>query len=152
MISSEDANAAINAAHKALAEDPELAWIRKSVLIERAYYQGLSQGLMAIAAEDDLRRLMTIAVKELIWSRGGDDTFPSTNVSQAYSDLRGQFDGAPLETKRKNGFEGMFAGLRDTIGQVERHFQKSASTVEEILSINRVAIHYLNLLYDNRPI
>ena len=134
MISSEEAETAITAWQFALQENPELSWIRKSVLIERAYFHGLHIGLSAIAAEDDLRRLRAIAIKDLVWNRSGDDTFPSTAVGQAYSEFE-KLHQARLETpvsseQLTDAIDTIFARVEAS----ERRLNESAKAAAEILS------------------
>jgi hypothetical protein len=81
------------AATHALLNDDAYAWIRSSVLFERAYFIGLMNGLSAIGDEEDINRLMTSTFfhNRLIWSRSGDDTFESTNIGQIFSELKKVF-------------------------------------------------------------
>ena len=77
-------------ATNALSNEDAYAWIRSSVLFERAYFIGLMNGLSAIGDEEDINRLMTSTFihNRLIWSRSGDDTFESTNIGQIFSELK----------------------------------------------------------------
>ena len=77
-------------ATNALSNEDAYAWIRSSVLFERAYFIGLMNGLSAIGDEEDINRLMTRTFihNRLIWSRSGDDTFESTNIGQIFSELK----------------------------------------------------------------
>ena len=74
----------------ALSNEDAYAWIRSSVLLERAYFIGLMNGLSAIGDKEDINRLMTSTFfhNSLIWSRSGDDTFESTNIGQIFSELK----------------------------------------------------------------
>ena len=78
------------AATHALSNDDAHAWIRSSVLIEKAYFMGLMNGLSAIGDEEDITRLMTktIVHNRLIWARSGDDTFESTSIGKIFSELK----------------------------------------------------------------
>jgi len=78
---------ATNAACDALASDPDLAWIRKSCLIERAYFLGLFKGLNAIAEEDALGNRLAQFFMKTYWSRAADDTFPSTRLGRDFAAL-----------------------------------------------------------------
>ena len=79
---------AINAACDALANDTDLAWIRKSCLIERAYFLGLFKGLDAIAEEDALGNRPAQWFMKTYWSRSADDTFPSTRLGRDFAALK----------------------------------------------------------------
>ncbi len=78
---------AINAASDALANDTDLAWIRKSCLIERAYFLGLFKGLTAIAEEDAIGNHPVRFFTQTLWSRSADDTFPSTRLGRDFAAL-----------------------------------------------------------------
>lgn len=53
MINNTEVDAAVAAATRTLAEDPDLAWIKKSCLLNRAYLSGLYAGLLGIAKDEE---------------------------------------------------------------------------------------------------
>lgn len=87
-ISDEDVKTAINAARDALMKNSDLAWVRKSSLVERAYFMGLLNGLSAIANDDVTGKLMVQILAGTIFSRAADDTFPSTQLGQDFAALK----------------------------------------------------------------
>jgi len=78
---------AINAAVDALANDANIAWIRKSCLIQRAYFLGLFKGLAAISGEGDIGNLPLHWLTMVDFSGSADDTFPSTQLGQDFAAL-----------------------------------------------------------------
>ncbi|MEI6320069.1 MAG: hypothetical protein WCS09_16240 [Pseudomonadota bacterium] len=101
-LDSEAVELAISAAHDALANDTDLAWIMKSCLIERAYFLGLCKGLAAIAEEDAIgKHHLLRTLVSTYWSRSADDTFPSTRLGRGFAalqeGLRGLDVGKPLD-------------------------------------------------------
>ena len=96
----------------------ENAWIKQSVLLERAYFLGLYNGLKSLVVQKGLevffyRDLDSIGPKALwgaIWTRSVDDTFGQTEVGKLFSVLRlgrcedmvDRDDLLQLETKVKN--------------------------------------------------
>lgn len=88
---------AVSAAADSLANNPNLAWIRKSSLVQRAYFLGLFEGLTAIAEEDSTGNKLAESLIGSIWSRSADDTFPSTQLGQDFTALKerlGRIDNA----------------------------------------------------------
>ena len=86
-VDEEAVEAAINAARDALSKDPELAWIGKSSLAERAYYMGLLSGLSAIAQEGVPSKCLAPILMKTLFPRAADDTFPSTDLGQTFAGL-----------------------------------------------------------------
>ena len=84
---------AVSAASDSLANNPNLAWIRKSALFERAYFLGLSEGLTAIAEEDAIGNRLLLALIGCIWSKSADDTFPSTQLGRDFAALEARLRG-----------------------------------------------------------
>jgi hypothetical protein len=80
---------AFEAADNALMNNVDLAWIRCSCIIERAYFMGLSEGLDAISDKDVVGRVdMPLKVlRQTLWARSADDTFPSTRIGKSFAAL-----------------------------------------------------------------
>lgn len=87
-ISDEDVQSTINAARDALMNNPDVAWVSKSSLVERAYFMGLLNGLSAIANDDVTGRLMVPILSGTLFSRAADDTFPLTQLGQDFAALK----------------------------------------------------------------
>jgi hypothetical protein len=103
---------AISAAHDALANDPELDWIGKSCLIERAYLLGLYKGLTAIAEEDAIGKShLSRSLMSTLWSRSADDTFPSTRLGRDFEALQKEVYG--LEDGKRLDQQVIEAVIRD---------------------------------------
>ena len=88
---------AFDAAEKRLSD---LDWIRSSVLVERAYFSGLAIGLSAIADEDVVSKCFGRFLKRLLWSRGADDTFPSTRLGKDFAALEAALEAAFKEARK----------------------------------------------------
>jgi len=88
MITKDQVDSAIAAAKDALVTDGDFAWVRKSALIERAYYAGLYAGLRAIAHENDLKEMILRSIVDTMFTRGGDDSFDSTPIGREFSTLK----------------------------------------------------------------
>ncbi len=131
MIPMDEAKAAITAAEEALSQNSGFSWIKKSALVERAYFLGLFSGLSAIAADDDLKPFDSILIKTLRY-RKGDDTFPSTKVGQAFSSLRGKLRERP-EPSNPSMIE-YVANLREAIREDERFFQHHLRAIDDMFS------------------
>jgi hypothetical protein len=80
-------DAAVASADDALANKRGMAWMRKSCLVERAYFWGLYFGLKAIANKDDLQGLLNRAALGALFDREADDTFPSPTIAHDYEAL-----------------------------------------------------------------
>lgn len=123
---------AINAAHDALANDPDLAWIMKSALIERVYFLGLINGLTAIAEEDaiDKHHLFRILASTL-WSQSADDTFPSTHLGRDFEALQKGVYG--LEVGKRLDQQVIEAVIRD-IDSLDREWSGCVAHARELLA------------------
>jgi hypothetical protein len=79
---------AISAAADSLANDPDIAWVRKSSLVQRAYFLGLIKGLDAIAEDDAIGKKWPVEIfMSTLWRTSADDTFPSTQLGQDFTAL-----------------------------------------------------------------
>jgi hypothetical protein len=132
MIQRDEAEAAITAARETLSQNSGFSWIKKSSLVERAYFLGLFSGLGAIAAEDDLNRLGLTTIMNTLWCRGGDDTFPSTKIGQAFSLLKGHFHEHP-ENSDRFMIEDV-ANLREVVREDERFLQHHLRAIDDMFS------------------
>lgn len=132
MIQRAEAEAAITAAREALSQNSGFSWIKKSSLVERAYFLGLFSGLGAIAAEDDLNRLGLTTITNTLWCRSGDDTFPSTKIGQAFSLLKRHLHEHP-DTSDRFMIKDV-PNLREVIRENERFFQHHLRAIDDVLS------------------
>jgi len=87
MISEDAVGKAVDSAEHELAKNPDMSWITKSALTERAYYVGLFNGLSGIADEELINGHIVKLVMGTMWQREADDTFPSTKIGQNYQKL-----------------------------------------------------------------
>jgi hypothetical protein len=80
----------IAAARDALANEPGLAWVTRSSLLERAYFSGLYVGLSAIAEDSEkvLSRLLIDTLYNTLYPRGADDSFDTTSTGKAFAALK----------------------------------------------------------------
>lgn len=132
MIQSDEAEAAITAAREALSQNSGFSWIKKSSLVERAYFLGLFSGLGAIAAEDDLNRLGLATLTNTFWCRSGDDTFPTTKIGQAFSLLKGRLHEHPETSDRFMIEDAM--NLREVVTKEERFLQHHLRAIDDVFS------------------
>jgi hypothetical protein len=84
---------AISAAADSLANNPNIAWIRESALVQRAYFLGLFEGLAAIAEEDAIGNRLVPLLAGTFWSKSADDTFPSTQLGRHFAALEARLRG-----------------------------------------------------------
>lgn len=89
MIEKTAVDLAIAAAQDALANETGLAWVKKSTLMERAYFMGLLFGLSAIADEGYLsKNLFKPIILGAMYARKADDTFSATTIGRDYEELK----------------------------------------------------------------
>ena len=88
MIDKSEVDAAVAAATRSLAEEPGFAWIKKSGLLERAYFAGLLNGLQGIASENDVGHILVRAIAETMFQRSADDSFQSTRTGVLFDLVR----------------------------------------------------------------
>lgn len=88
MIDKSEVNAAVAAATRTLAEETGFAWIKKSGLLERAYFAGLFGGLRGIASEEDVGHILVRAIAETMFPRSADDSFQSTRTGALFDSVR----------------------------------------------------------------
>lgn len=130
-IDSAAAELAINAAQEALANDTNLAWIRKSCLIERAYFLGLFNGLDAIAEENAIGKHLGRIFMLTYWARSADDTFRSTPLGRDFEALKTALLG--LETGERLDLQVFETVIRD-INLVDRAWRERLKHVHELLA------------------
>lgn len=127
---------AINAASDALVNDTSLAWIRKSCLIERAYFLGLVKGLIAIAEEDAIGNHPIRLLMQTYWARSADDTFPSTQLGRDFAALeKGLHD---LETGKNMDQQAIESLIRD-IDLVDRNWRDRVNHARTLLAETQAA-------------
>ncbi|MGQ0658776.1 MAG: hypothetical protein ACT4NU_11905 [Chromatiales bacterium] len=88
MVGKSEVDAAVAAATRSLAEEPGFAWIKKSGLLERAYFLGLFGGLRGIASEEDIGRILVCAIAKTMFPRSADDSFQSTRTGVLFDSVR----------------------------------------------------------------
>ncbi len=99
MIDKSEVDAAVAAATQFLAEEPGFAWIKKSGLLERAYFAGLFGGLRGVASEDDVGHILVRAIAETIFPRSADDSFQSTRTGVLFDSVRGELSSEDVERR-----------------------------------------------------
>lgn len=131
MIDLRDAELALNGARSALDNaDSNLAWIKKSSLIERAYFLGLEVGLLAVMSEKDTSKMNIMSdIFKTLSPRSADDTFPSTRIGSVF---RG------LKNKARSDDDVRFSTndlkpLTDAVAEMTSLYRQNRSTVDDIL-------------------
>lgn len=81
---------ALAAADRALDEESGFDWIKKSSLLERAYFAGLFCGLRGIAREEDVGQILFRAISKTMFPRSADDSFLSTRTGALFESLKGE--------------------------------------------------------------
>ena len=133
MIPMDEAKAAVSAAREALSQDSGLSWIKKSSLVERAYFLGLLSGLGGITPEHELSQIgLMTPILETLRCRKGDDTFPYTKIGEAFSSLKGSLQEHP-DASSRNLVE-CILGLRKAIEDDQQLFQHQLHVIDELLS------------------
>jgi hypothetical protein len=128
---------AISAAQDALANDPDLAWIMKSALIERVYFLGLIKGLTAIAEEDAIGKYHLLRIlASTLWSHPADDTFPSTHFGRDFEALQKGVYG--LEVGKRLDQQLIEAVFRD-IDSLDREWRGRVEHARELLAATQSA-------------
>ncbi len=79
---------AIRAAADSLANDPDISWVRKSSIFQRAYFLGLLEGLASIAEEDAIGKRFVPLLIGTLRSKSADDTFSSAQLGQDFTALK----------------------------------------------------------------
>ena len=90
MIDKSDVEEALATAERLLAQESGFAWIKKSSLLERAYFAGLFGGLRGIASEDDIGHILIRAMRNTMFPRSADDSFQSTGTGVLFDSLKGE--------------------------------------------------------------
>lgn len=83
---------AVLAAKESLISDLDVKWIRKSSLLERAYYLGLYKGLISISDSHSLNILLFHALMDTVWERTGDNSFDSTMIGKFFQQMKDDFN------------------------------------------------------------
>jgi hypothetical protein len=123
---------AISAAHDALANDPDIAWIMKSALIERVYFLGLINGLTAIAEEDAIGKYHLLRIlASTLWSYPADDTFPSTRLGRDFAALQEALH--RLEVGKRLDQQVIEAVIRD-IDSLDRQWSECVAHARKLLA------------------
>jgi hypothetical protein len=121
--------AAIEAAKNSLKNDSDIAWIRNSAFLERAYYLGLYKGLSSISDDQSLDVLLLHCLMNTIWERDVDNSFISTQIGKNFEQLKVEFD------KAVSGKEINLSSAEATIELIEvidkewRHCVKNAREI-----------------------
>jgi hypothetical protein len=139
MIKKAEVDAAIAAARHALDSKPGFAWIKKSSLLERAYYMGLFNGLRRIAKEEHLSNSLLQPILGTFFPRRADDSFDFTGMGEAFESLKQHL------MQRDSDKPALLEALQQFADQIDRQdrewntrLRHTRHLLEEIRAVNRV--------------
>lgn len=122
---------AVASALDALANESGLDWVRKSALIERAYYWGVYFGLRSVANEDDLKALVLKMFQQTMWAREAEDTFGSTTIGRDWAALLSALE--PYKAVSCDDAKEIIAKLRSNIDEEDRRWRGFVEQAYQVL-------------------